>query len=186
MYRKSAVFLIVLFLSLEPGTTAHAQVAPSQISRKLMAKSMDAVLGDYRNLEWKTVRTDVLDEEALDLRQKQSLPDTLYIGTVETGQGERWIVPDIAPSRSETFSFVLYLDPQKEIVDVDILEYRESYGYEIDYPFFRAQFHGKSKPEEIRFRRSIQNISGATISARSITWAVHDLMSIINHINLEP
>lgn len=146
---------------------------------------MKEVLGSYQNLQWSTVSLSDLSEEKLNLKQRKSLPDTLHVGQVQTDKGARWIIPDIAPSKSEVFSFVLYLDNKKEVVDVDVLDYRESYGYEIDYPFFRAQFQGKSDPGEVKFGRSIQNISGATISARSITHAVHDLLSILNKVDIK-
>ncbi len=176
--------LLVLVIFFGFQWAAHAQVSFSEINDKLLKKSMKEVLGSYQKQEWSARSLAGLNKEELNLKQSRNLPDSLYFGTVETDKGERWIVPEIAPSKSEVFSFVMYLDKNLEIVDVDVLEYRESYGYEIDYSFFREQFHGKSKPEGVRFGRSIQNISGATISARSITYAVHDLLSIINKINI--
>lgn len=164
---------------------AYGQVAPSEIDGKLLQESIDAVLGSSRPVTWQTISLSGIDQDKLRLRQRKTLPDTLYIGRLKTDDGIRWIIPDIAPSKSETYSLLLYLDEEKKIVDVDVLKYRESYGNEIDYSFFRRQFHGKSKPKEIRFGRSIQNISGATISARSMTYAVHDLLSIVNTIELE-
>lgn len=177
--------LFVLGLTLAVTNIAYGQVAPTQISQKLLNKSMDEVLGSHQNPEWRSVSLSGLDKKSLELRQKNTLPDSLFVGKVQTGDGNYWIIPDIAPSKSETFSFVLYLTDEKEIYDVDVLKYRENYGYEIDYSFFRKQFQGKKDPGEVRFGRSIQNISGATISARSITHAVHDLLSIINSIELE-
>lgn len=163
----------------------YGQVAPTAIDSELLKESVEAVLGSSRPVAWKTLSLSGLDEKKLELRQRKTLPDSLHIGRIETEDGARWIIPEIAPSKSETYSFLLYLDEEMSIVDVDVLKYRESYGNEIDYSFFRRQFHGMSKPGEIRFGRSIQNISGATISARSMTYAVHDLMSIVTNIELK-
>lgn len=182
---RTRQYFAALILWMGVTASLYGQVSPSQINRKLLLESIDAVLGAHQKVEWQKVTLTDLNKGEIRLRQQRSLPDTVFIGHVQTEEGERWIIPDIAPSRSETFSFVLYLDEQKRIVDVDVLEYRESYGYEIDYPFFREQFHDKSDPKEIRFGRSIQNISGATISARSLTYAVHDLLSIIKNIKLK-
>lgn len=163
-----------------------AQVNPDQISNRLLDESVKAVLGTDQSPKWHKVA--VGDSTIASLQQqlkaKAAVPDTIYIGTVSAEQGKQYILPDIAPSRSEKFSYLLYVNGQKRITGVDVLEYRENYGYEIDYSFFRNQFHGKSKAEDIIFGRSIQNISGATISARSLTNSVHDLMLIINHIQL--
>lgn len=176
--------LLVLGLTLGLANITYGQVAPTEISHKLLIKSMDEVLGSHQNPEWRSINLSGLDKKNLELRQKNTLPDSLFIGKVQADDGNYWIIPDIAPSKSETFSFILYLTVEKEIYDVDVLKYRENYGYEIDYSFFRKQFQGKKDPGEVRFGRSIQNISGATISARSITHAVHDLLSIINSIEL--
>lgn len=118
------------------------------------------------------------------MKAKQHVADTLYIGKVSTAKGPRFLIPDTAPSRSEQFSYVLFVDQSKHIAGVDVLEYRENYGYEIDYPFFRKQFEGKRQADKIIFGKTIQNISGATISARSITYSIHDIMLILNHIQL--
>ena len=44
-----------------------------------------------------------------------------------------------------------------EIVDVDVLEYRENYGHEIDYPVFRRAYIAKilaeSRKDEALLRR---------------------------------
>lgn len=179
---QRALFTAVLLVSAVGN--ANGQATPSEISSNMLMKSMEEVLGSYQDPEWKAIGLGGLDEETLQLKQTKTLPDSLYVGRVSTGDGVRWIIPDIAPSKSELFSFILYLDENKKILDVDVLTYRESYGYEIDYPFFRAQFKGMSQPDDIRFGRSVQNISGATISARSITYAVHDLLSILNHVDI--
>lgn len=183
---RLAVILIIL-LGSGIGLTCRAQVAPSEVSSRLLQQSVEDVLNYSGDIDWKSypLSEEVKTRLTPELKQKKELPDTLVIGWITDEGKSRWIIPDIAPSKSETFSFVLYLDHRKSIIDVDILKYRESYGYEIDYPFFRKQYRGKSKPGEIQFGRTIQNISGATISVRSLTHAVHDLISIVNQLELE-
>lgn len=178
--------LLLLFsLLLLPGL-AVAQVNPDRIDASLLPKSVKAILGRESPITWN--RIEVPDSVKISLQgklqMKQQIPDTLFIGTVSTEKGNRYLIPDIAPSRSEQFSYVLYVDSAKNIVGVDVLTYRENYGYEIDYPFFRKQFEGKRQADKIIFGRTIQNISGATISARSITYSIHDLLLILNKIQL--
>lgn len=165
------------FVSLE----ASAQVAPDRLQSSLLKKSLKGVLGTEDQVSWQTIALDDSTQQAIEgqLKQIKHAPDTLYVGHLSTDQGDYLLIPDIAPSRSEVFSFVLYLDSSLEIYDVDVLAYRENYGYEIDFPMFRNQYKGKSKPGDVIFGRTIQNISGATISARSLTQAVHDLLAII-------
>lgn len=176
---------LILLLFTVPAL-ANAQVSPDAVNKDLLTESVDAVLGKGHKIKWiqKPVPESIKKSLEKNFKIKQSVPDTLYVGKVQVQDERRYLIPDIAPSKSEKYSFVLYLNGKKEVVDVDVLEYRENYGYEIDYEFFREQFHGKKNPQKVRFGRTIQNISGATISARSLTYAVHDLLTIIQKIDL--
>jgi len=175
----------LVLLALTAGNSAvRAQVAPDAISTEQLQKSINAVLGETTALVWKAVPLRPKTKQAVEpaLKNTKSLPDTMYVGQVATEDGPRYLIPDTAPSKSEIFSYVLYLDASGAVVDVDVLKYRENYGYEIDYSLFRDQFHGMDQPDEVVFRRTVQNISGATISARSLTYAVHDLLTLVNEL----
>lgn len=186
--KKLMTFFFLGFVTLllvKPGVTM-AQVNPQKISSALITESVNAVLGTEKKVTWHAVPVSDSAKAAVQgrLKAKSTIVDTLYLGTVNTDQGIQYVLPDIAPSRSEKFSYLLYVNASKQITGVDVLEYRESYGYEIDYSFFRNQFKGKKRARNVRFGRTIQNISGATISARSLTNSVHDLLLIVNEVPL--
>jgi len=112
------------------------------------------------------------------LRIKKVLPDTLILGEINYNGSRYYLIVDEAPSKTKSFLYALYLTGEGKVFNVDVLIYRENYGYEIDHPAFRKQFQGKTKAREIIFGRNIQNITGATISARSLTYAVQDWLKI--------
>lgn len=176
-------FMICLMVA---SLQVKAQVNPQKMNEALLNESVEAVVDSREPVEWHKVEVpeNVKSPVRKQLKIKSAVPDTIFIGKVSTANGIRFLIPDITPSRSETFSYVLYVDQNKEIVGVDVLEYRENYGYEVDYSYFREQFKGTKNPEKIIFGRTIQNISGATISARSLTYAVHDVLLILNEIQL--
>jgi Na+-translocating ferredoxin:NAD+ oxidoreductase RnfG subunit len=61
-----------------------------------------------------------------------------------------------------------------------ILAYREEYGGEIGSKRWLSQFDGKSGDETLEYQKNIDAISGATISARSMTMAMNNLLKTIN------
>lgn len=175
---SAAVLLCVGTLNL------HAQISPDEVQESLLTRSIASVLETNEKVTWEKspIDTEFKKEVIPQLKIKTQLPDVLHLGHVWSGSEKYTILLDSAPSKSERFTFAIYLREDNSIEDVDVLTYRENYGYEIDYPVFRNQFRGKANPQELIFRRTIRNITGATISARSITYAVRDLLTIYQHI----
>ena len=64
---------------------------------------------------------------------------------------------------------VTIVSPSGGIRSVEILVYRESQGSEVQDPKFLKQFEGKVLADPIRPGKDIQNISGATLSVRSVS-----------------
>ena len=86
------------------------------------------------------------------------------------------------PSRSDKIDYMVVFKPDLTIMTVQVLAYREGYGGEVGSNRWLKQFIGKSQEEEMKFGHDIQNISGATISARSMTNGVVNLTANINKI----
>ena len=63
---------------------------------------------------------------------------------------------------------------------VDILEYRETHGFEVRNARWLAQFAGKGPADALQLDRDIRNISGATLSCRHVTQGVRRLLAIHN------
>jgi Na+-transporting NADH:ubiquinone oxidoreductase subunit NqrC len=61
--------------------------------------------------------------------------------------------------------------------DVEILDYKESYGDQVRNPAWRAQFTGKRHGAPLKLTSDIKNISGATLSSKHITDGVRRLLS---------
>jgi hypothetical protein len=146
----------------------------------LLSESVKSVLNLEGEIEWKEIQLEAYEKKKIlkKLKIKRDISETIYCGSIQNEKDKFYILLENAPSKSETFTFALYLHREKGIVDVDVLIYREQYGNEIDLPMFRHQFVGKIKPNQIIFGRTIQGITGATISSRSITYAIRDLLTI--------
>ena len=84
---------------------------------------------------------------------------------------------DDVKGKVQFISYLVALKPNGEVVDVDVLAYREAYGGEITYESFRKQFRGKGSGDKLLPGKDIKNISGATLSVRAITLGVKRILT---------
>jgi Na+-translocating ferredoxin:NAD+ oxidoreductase RnfG subunit len=75
-----------------------------------------------------------------------------------------------------TYALALGLDAR--VQRVDILEYRETHGFEVRNARWLAQFNGKDLGNTLQLGEDIKNISGATLSCRHVTQGVRRLLAI--------
>jgi len=83
-----------------------------------------------------------------------------------------WLIVDEVVGKHEMITYAVGIAPNGSILGIEILEYVESYGYEVAEAQWRAQFVGKSAKDPIKLNQDIQNISGATLSCKHITDGV--------------
>jgi Na+-translocating ferredoxin:NAD+ oxidoreductase RnfG subunit len=88
-----------------------------------------------------------------------------------------WLIQDEVLGKHEFISWVLALNADGSVRQIEILDYRETYGYEIRNEKWRAQFTGKQHGAKLKLDDDIKNISGATLSCRHITDGVKRLLS---------
>ena len=88
-----------------------------------------------------------------------------------------------AEAKVSTYDFLVLFDKDLIIVKTKILIYREEYGGEISSKRWLEQFSGaSSSSSELIYKKDIIPISGATISVRSMTLAINDLLKSIKSL----
>lgn len=80
-------------------------------------------------------------------------------------QTTAWILEEIGKERPITIGVVVNGD---RIQQVNILEFRESRGWEVRYSFFTEQFENIKIDQEMALSKHIDGISGATLSVRAV------------------
>lgn len=85
-----------------------------------------------------------------------------------------------AASKTALFDFLVLLDKDLVVLKTKILIYREDYGGEIGSKRWLKQFIGKTQNDDLKYGEDIVAISGATISVRSFTQAMNDLLKSLN------
>lgn len=76
-----------------------------------------------------------------------------------------WILEEIGKVLPITAGFIV---EDAKIKDVRILIYRESHGTEVRHDYFTEQFEGAELTAENRLTKTIDGISGATLSVHAI------------------
>ena len=78
--------------------------------------------------------------------------------------------------KHEFITYAVGIDPGGKIKQIEILEYKETYGYEIKRAEWRKQFYGKGSDAKLKLTDDIQNISGATLSCKHVTDGVRRVL----------
>jgi Na+-translocating ferredoxin:NAD+ oxidoreductase RnfG subunit len=79
--------------------------------------------------------------------------------------------------KDQPITYLVAIDPNDALKDIDILVYREPYGGEVAYEPWRKQFRGKTSAAPLLVGSDIRNISGATISSHAVTLAVRQTLA---------
>ena len=80
-------------------------------------------------------------------------------------QRTAWILEEIGKEKPITVGLVVNQDGLELI---RVLEFRESRGWEVRYPFFTGQFTGIGLTSEHELDQPVDGISGATLSVRAL------------------
>ena len=89
-----------------------------------------------------------------------------------------WFIVDEVVGKHEMITYAVALSPTGAILGIEILEYVESYGYEVADAQWRKQFVGKTGNDPIKLNQDIQNIGGATLSCKHITDGVKRITTL--------
>lgn len=95
--------------------------------------------------------------------------------------GERpagWFFVDQVIGKHEFITYALALDPDGAVRGIEVMDYRETYGYEIRNAEWRRQFAGKRNGDALKLGGDIQNVTGATLSCRNVTNGVKRLLAM--------
>jgi Na+-translocating ferredoxin:NAD+ oxidoreductase RnfG subunit len=86
-----------------------------------------------------------------------------------------WFIVDQVIGKHENIDLAVGLTAEGKVTGIEILTYRETYGFEIQNPKWRMQFHGKNHTTALILDENITNISGATLSCSHVTDGINRL-----------
>lgn len=154
---KKILLCILAAIFLIP-TIAGERKLPAFTTKKIN-KSI-AQIWPGRNIIWHEVTNRIITDST---RIYELNENKLTIGYLYVSE---------APTRYATFDYMLITDTVPAIKEVSVLRYTESHGGEITNRRWLKQFIGCTPEKNIHYGRTVDAVTGATISANSLTLAV--------------
>ena len=109
----------------------------------------------------------------------------VYIG--ETGDHiDGYALIQNTIGKHKPMTYMVGIDSTGHVSDVELLIFRESRGSEIRQKRFNAQYEGKTVNDPVRLNKDIINISGATMSVRSMSAGIKRVLVLVDEFYLKP
>ena len=109
----------------------------------------------------------------------------VYIG--ETGtQTDGYAFVQNTIGKHKPMTYMVGVDARGRVSNVELLVFRESRGSEVRTKRFNVQYEGKTASDPVRLNKDIINISGATMSVRSMTAGIKRVLVLVDEFYLRP
>ncbi|MEI7532063.1 MAG: FMN-binding protein [Betaproteobacteria bacterium] len=115
-------------------------------------------------------------EIAVEMKKQSSVSHALDPDKIWKTAHGAWLVIDEVVGKHEMIKYALGINQRGQIVGLEIMEYNESYGYEVMEKKWRGQFLNKTSKDQIKLNHDIENITGATLSSKHVTDGVKRIM----------
>ena len=162
--------------------TNHAEVFMSE------ADAVRTVLPKSQRVRKEVIRLTQEKKELIEQQIGWKFPEDtfeLYIGeTSDKIDGYAMVHNTIGKHKHMTY--MVGVDNRGACTDVELLVFREARGSDVGRKRFNAQYEGKTVSDPIRINKDIINISGATMSVRSISAGVKRVLVLIDEFYLKP
>ena len=88
--------------------------------------------------------------------------------------------------KHKPMTYMVGIDNAGHVLNVELLVFREARGSEVRTKRFNAQYEGKTVSDPVRLNKDIINISGATMSVRSMTAGIKRALVLVDEFYLKP
>lgn len=163
MYWKPNPLVLIGLATLSAPMVAHAKIYIS------IEQAQKQLFPNQSLTKYPLIITDNLQEK---MRSASSIRHPFQGDRIWKTADGGWFVVDEVVGKHEMITYAVALSPTGSVTGIEILEYVESYGYEVAEAQWRKQFLGKTASDPIKLNQDIQNISGATLSCKHLTNGV--------------
>jgi Na+-translocating ferredoxin:NAD+ oxidoreductase RnfG subunit len=124
------------------------------------------------------VQTPFIISEAVQaqMRQASSVHHPFRGDRIWRAQDNSWFIVDEVVGKHEMITYAVALSQDGTVKGIEIMEYVESYGYQVAEVAWRQQFVGKRASDPLKLGNDVKNISGATLSCKHLTDGIKRLL----------
>jgi hypothetical protein len=192
--------LAILFVSSSPAVTAAERIWDNELRRYLKdddfkyeefmseEEAIKLMLPKSRRIRKETIRLSSDKKELIEQRIGWKFPEQefeLYIG--QTGDKiDGYAVLHNTIGKYKHMTYMVGIDATGSCTDVELLVFRDAKGSEVGRKRFNSQYDGKTVTDPIRINKDIINISGATMSVRSMSAGVKRALVLVDEFYLKP
>ena len=199
MTRLLSVSVALMVLSAVPAKAER--VWDSELKRYLTEQEMsmaEVFMGEEEALKILLPKSERIRKDVIKLSQdKKTLIEErigwkfpedsfeVYIG--ETGtKVDGYALVQNTIGKHKPMTYMVGIDSRGQVSDVELLVFRESRGSEIRQKRFNSQYEGKTVLDPVRINKDIINISGATMSVRSMSAGIKRVLVLVDEFYLRP
>jgi hypothetical protein len=201
MMTRLLTFLLVLLCVLSPAGVWAERVWDNELKRYLTEQEMsmaEVYLTEEEALKLMFPKSTRIKKELLrvPMEKKMTVEDRIgwkfpedsfdvYIG--ESGsQIDGYALVQHTIGKHKPMTYMVGVDHTGHVLNVELLVFREARGSEVRTKRFNVQYEGKTVLDPVRINKDIINISGATMSVRSMTAGIKRVLVLIDEFYLKP
>ena len=106
------------------------------------------------------------------------IPDKRIWQVLEADKIVGWFVVDEVYGKHEFITYAVGINLDGSVRMIDVMDYRETYGYQVREAGWRGQFVGKNASSSLKLGKGIDNISGATLSCKHLADGVKRVLTL--------
>ena len=151
-------------------------------------EALKAVMPNSQRVRKELLRLTAEKKELIEQRIGWKFPEDsfeLYIG--QTGDKiDGYAMVHHTIGKYKPMTYMVGVDAKGTCTDVELLVFRDAKGSEVRTKRFNSQYDGKTVTDPIRINKDIINISGATMSVRSMSAGVKRVLILVDEFYLKP
>jgi len=201
MTTQLIALLLALFSMMFPALVWAERVWDSELKRFLTEQEMahaEIFLTEEAALKLMFPKSERIKKELLRLPMDKKITieerigwkfpeDTFEVYIGESGsQVDGYALVQNTIGKHKPMTYMVGVDALGHISNIELLVFREARGSEVRTKRFNVQYEGKTVLDPVRINKDIINISGATMSVRSMTAGIKRVLVLIDEFYLKP